>query len=113
MLAHLEAVEHLAYTQGNLILPCQAALGARRSLPNRLQFALGRLQERLPCAPALVGQRHIVTGNQPLVWIGRSAEFEEVCVGKAPEVERAAVDQRPDRRVAKRRNPVEALDRLE
>src|SRR6516165_11796946 len=98
MLAHLEAVEHLAYPQGNLVLPCQAALGARRGLPNRLQLARGRLQERLPFAPSLVCQRCIVTGHQPLVWIGRSGEFDEVRVGKAPEVERATVDERPDRR---------------
>src|SRR5262249_31847334 len=64
-------------------------------------------------APALVGQRRIVTGNQPLVWIGLHSQFEEVRVGKAPEVECAAVDQRPDRRMAQRRNPIEALDRLE
>src|SRR5207237_10693283 len=102
MLAHLESLEHLAHAQRNVALSRQPALGARRSLPNRLQFAFGRLQERLAFAPPLVGQWRIVTGNQPLVWISRRGEFDEVRVDKAPEVQRAAVNQRPDRRVTQR-----------
>jgi hypothetical protein len=113
MLAHLEAVEHLAHPQGHRGLPGQPALGTRRGLPNRLPLARGRLQERLPFAPALVRQRRLVTGHQPLVWRGRSSEGDEVRVGTAPAGERATVDQRPDRRVAQGRHPVQALDWLE
>lgn len=99
MLTHLKPLEHLAHTQCNVTLPRQAALGARRRLPNRRQLAFGRLQERFPGTPPLVGQCRIVTGNQPLVGIGGRGEFDEVGVGKVPEVQRAAVNQGADRRV--------------
>lgn len=100
VLGHPESADDFAHAQPDPSLTLQGAFASLGGSDDRIELALGGLQERLTSACALLGQEGILTDDEPLAGIGRTRDLGQISLIEDRELDSFGPDQLTDGRRA-------------
>ena len=93
VLGHLVAAQHLAHFQPDLRRREQLLFPPRHVLGDLRQTLLGRLQQGLPLAGALLFQQRVMADDEPLTRIVGGGDFGQILLVQQGELQSPFLDQ--------------------
>ena len=107
VLGHLVVVDDLADAQRDLVASAQRPPRLERPRWRSGEFGLGRCEQTLALARALLGEQRVLAGDQSLTGVVRVGDLEEVRLIEQAELDGAAFHQGLDRGRAQRGDEVQ------